>query len=83
MFTTASDAQELFCQWDAGYQPLRFVFGNVAYSIGLGRNLTGSIRKLVRGEVKQYSDIFNTTRNLALNRIIDDAKANNANSVVV
>jgi uncharacterized protein YbjQ (UPF0145 family) len=82
VFTTSADAQELFCQWDAGYQPLRFVFGNVAYSIGVGRNITGSIRKLARGEVKQYSDIFNTTRNLALTRIIDDAKSKGANSVI-
>ncbi len=81
-FTTSADTQELFCQWDAGYMPVNFVFGNVAYSIGFGRNLFGSIRQLARGEVKQYSDIFNVTRNLALNRIIDEAKAKNANSVI-
>ncbi len=81
-FASASDAQELFCQWDAGYQPIDFVFGNVAYSIGIGRNITGSFRKLVKGEVSQYSEIFNTTRSLALERIIDDAKTKGANSVV-
>lgn len=81
-FTTAADTQELFCQWDAGYMPVSFVFGNVAYSIGFGRNLFGSIRQLARGEVKQYSEIFNVTRNLALNRIIEEAKSKNANSVI-
>jgi uncharacterized protein YbjQ (UPF0145 family) len=81
-FTTSSDAQELFCQWDAGYQPVSFVFGNVAYSIGFGMNVMGSVRKLVKGEVSQYTEIFNTTRNLALQRITDEAKENGANSIV-
>lgn len=81
-FTTSADAQELFSQWDAGYQPVSFVFGNVAYSIGVGRSITGTFRQLAKGEVKQYSDIFNTTRNLALERIVKEAKDKGANSVV-
>lgn len=80
-FTTAADAQELFCQWDAGYRPISFVFGNVAYSIGAVRGLTGALRQLGKGEVKQYSDIFNTTRHLALTRMEDEARAKGANSV--
>ena len=81
-FTTSSDAQELFCQWDAGYQPISFVFGNVAYSIGFSSNIMGSVRKLARGEVKEYTEIFNTTRNLSLKRIVDEAKGFGANSIV-
>ncbi len=81
-FTTSADAQELFCQWDAGYKPISFVFGNVAYSIGVGKGILGSFKKLAKGEVTQFSGIFNTTRNLALQRIIEEAKARNANSVV-
>jgi uncharacterized protein YbjQ (UPF0145 family) len=81
-FTTSADAQELFCQWDAGYTPNGFVFGNVAYSIGIGRGITGAIRQLAKGEVKQYSDIFNTTRNLALERIQQEAASAGANSVI-
>lgn len=81
-FATSADAQELFCQWDAGYAPLDFVFGNVAYSIGVGKGIGGAFRQLAKGEVRQYSDIFNTTRNLALQRITDEARARGANSVV-
>jgi uncharacterized protein YbjQ (UPF0145 family) len=81
-FTTSADGQELFCQWDAGYKPISFVFGNVAYSIGIGRGITGAFRQLAKGEVKQYSDIFNTTRNLAIERICNEAKSKGANSVV-
>lgn len=81
-FTSSADGQELFCQWDAGYQPVSFVFGNVAYSIGLGKGILGAFRQLAKGEVKQYSGIFNTTRNIALERIQQEAKNVNANSVV-
>jgi len=81
-FTTSADGQELFCQWDAGYAPISFVFGNVAYSIGIGRGIVGSFRKLAKGEVKEFSDIFNTTRNLSIQRISDEAKSKGANSVV-
>ena len=81
-FNTAADGQELFCQWDAGYRPISFVFGNVAYSIGVGRGITGAFRQLAKGEVRQYSDIFNTTRNLALERIENEARTHGANSVV-
>ncbi len=81
-FSTSADGQELFCQWDAGYTPISFVFGNVAYSIGIGRGIVGSFRKLAKGEVKQFSDIFNTTRNLSIERISNEAKIKGANSVV-
>jgi uncharacterized protein YbjQ (UPF0145 family) len=81
-FSTSANGQELYCQLDAGFEPKKFVFGNVAYSIGVGKGILGSLRGLGRGEVKEYSDIFNTTRNLALERIIDEARQAGANSVV-
>lgn len=81
-FTSSSDGQELFCQMDANYMPLDFVFGNVAYSIGVAKGIIGSFKELVKGEVTQFSNIFNVTRNLALQRIVDEAKTKNANSVV-
>ncbi len=30
-FSSAGDAQELYCHMDAGYEPKEFVFGNIAY----------------------------------------------------
>ena len=81
-FSTSADGQELFCQLDAGYVPMRFVFGNVAYSIGITGGLLGTLKTLKRGEIKEFSDVFNKTRNLALQRIVDDAKKVGANSVV-
>ncbi|MGH7141119.1 MAG: heavy metal-binding domain-containing protein [Minisyncoccia bacterium] len=81
-FSSSADGQELYCQIDAGYTPKRFVFGNVAYSIGIGRGVTGLFRQLVRGEVPQYTEIFTKTRNLALDRIVAEAKQAGANAVV-
>ena len=81
-FSTAADAQELYCQMDSGFEPLHFVFGNVAYSIGIGGNISGAFRKLVRGEVPQYSEIFDHTRHLALERICQNAKQHGANAVI-
>ena len=81
-FTSNSDGQEIYCQLDCGYRPISFAFGNVAYSIGLGGGNMGGFRSLVRGEVKEYSDIFYHTRHLALERIQNEAKAKGANCVV-
>lgn len=81
-FTSAGNAQELYCHMDAGYQPLAHVFGNIAYSIGLGGGVLAAFKTLGRGEVREYSNTFNITRHKALTRLIDDAKRAKANAVV-
>ncbi|MDI9818468.1 MULTISPECIES: heavy metal-binding domain-containing protein [unclassified Legionella] len=81
-FSTSADGQELYAQLDAGYRPICFAFGNVAYAIGLGRGILGSLKTMARGEIKEYSNIFNQTRHLALSRIIENARQHDANAVV-
>jgi len=81
-FSTSADGQELYCQMDCGFHPARFAFGNVAYSIGVGGGIGGALRGLSRGEVIEYSDIFNQTRHLALQRLVADAMKVGANAVV-
>ena len=81
-FSTCADGQELYCQLDCGFMPIQFVFGNVAYSIGVGGGIMGGFRSLVRGEVKEFSDVFNETRHLALWRITEEARRAKANAVV-
>lgn len=81
-FSTCADGQELYAQVDAGYHPLHFVFGNVAYSIGLTGGLVGTLKSLGRGEVKEFSNIFNQTRHLALKRLTAEARKVGANAVV-
>jgi uncharacterized protein YbjQ (UPF0145 family) len=82
LFSTSGNGQELYCQLDAGYVPIQFVFGNVAYSIGIGGGLLGGLKSLGRGEIKEFSAIFNTTRHLALQRIVAEARSAGANAVV-
>ena len=43
-FSTSADGQELYCQLDCGFMPIKFVFGNVAYSIGIGGGIVGGLR---------------------------------------
>lgn len=81
-FSTSTDGQDMYAQVDAGYEPVKFVFGNVAYSIGITRGIIGTFKTLVRGEIKEFSDIFNKTRHLALERITNEARKHGANSVV-
>ncbi len=81
-FSTSADAQELYCQVDCGFRPISYVLGNVAYSIGLGGNISGFLRSLGRGEVTEYSEIFDKTRHLALERITREARQCRANAVI-
>jgi|SRR5579884_2185357 len=82
-FSTACSGQELYCQIDAGYEPRHFVIGNVAYALGVTRGLLGTMRRLTRrGEVKEFSDMYNHTRHLALERLEQEAHERGANAVV-
>jgi uncharacterized protein YbjQ (UPF0145 family) len=82
LFTSAGDAQELYCHIDAGYQPIAHVFGNVAYSMGIGGGILGTLKTLARGEIVEFSDVFNQTRHVALARMVAEAKRARANAVV-
>ena len=82
-FSTACTGQDLFCQLDAGYEPRHFVIGNVAYALGIGRGITGGLKVLARrGEVKEYSNMYNHTRHLALERLEAEAAERGCNAVV-
>src|SRR3954452_11737235 len=81
-FSTSADGQELYCQLDAGFTPVKFVFGNVAYSVGVAGGFLGKLKSLARGEIKEFSDVFNRTRHLALDRLVAEARAVGADAVV-
>jgi uncharacterized protein YbjQ (UPF0145 family) len=82
VFSTAANGQELYCQLDCGFEPVQFVFGNVAYSIGVGGGLKGALRSLKSGEVVEFSEMLNKTRHLALERISTEAREAGANAVL-
>ena len=81
-YSTSSNGQELYCLLDCGYTPKKFVIGNVCYSIGVTGGIFGALKTMARGEIKEYSDIFNQTRHLALRRISQEARAAGGNAVL-
>ncbi len=81
-FSSAGSAQELYCHMDAGFQPISHAFGNIAYSMGVGGGFLGALKTLGRGEIKEYSDVFNHTRHHALERIAAQARNDKANAVI-
>jgi uncharacterized protein YbjQ (UPF0145 family) len=81
-FTTSASGSELYCHLDAGYTPISFVMGNVAYALGVGRGITGGLSTLAQGEVRQYSEMYNRIRHLALFRLRREAASVGANAVV-
>ena len=82
LFSSAGDAQELYCHLDAGYQPIQHVFGNISYNMGIGGGIMGGLKAMARGEIKEYSDVFNATRHKAVDRMVAQAKSCNANAIV-
>jgi uncharacterized protein YbjQ (UPF0145 family) len=81
-FSTAASGIELYCQLDAGYVPMRFAMGNIAYALGVGRGVMGSMRTLAKGEVREFSSMYNDIRHTALRRLREEAAACGANAVV-
>lgn len=82
IFTSSFDGKQLFCAMDAGYTPVHFAFGNIAYSIGIGGGFLGGVKTMFRGEIPEYSNILNTTRHAALSRLEADARHRGANVVL-
>lgn len=81
-FSSAASGIELYCHLDTGYVPRKFVMGNVAYALGLGRGIAGSFRTLARGEVHEFSSMYNEIRHTCLARLRAEAAQAGANAVV-
>jgi uncharacterized protein YbjQ (UPF0145 family) len=81
-FSTAASGMQTYCHLDCGYRPVKFVMGNIAYALGVGRGFMGSFRTMARGEVHEYSQMYNEIRHVALQRIRAEAVHAGANAVV-
>ena len=59
------------------------MIGNVAYALGIARGISGGLKMFARrGEVKEFSDMYNHTRHLALERLEAEAAERGCNAVV-
>jgi uncharacterized protein YbjQ (UPF0145 family) len=52
----------------------RPVLGLIVRSVGLTKGLTGTVRSLKAGEVKEFTEVVDRTRHTALERLIDHAR---------
>jgi uncharacterized protein YbjQ (UPF0145 family) len=57
-------------------------WGLIVRSRGLGRNITAGLRSLVGGEIHEYTELLNQSREEALDRLKEHALALGANAVV-
>jgi uncharacterized protein YbjQ (UPF0145 family) len=59
-----------------------FTWGLIVRSRGLGRNITAGLRSILGGEIHEYTELLNQSREQALDRLKEHAKALGANAVV-
>lgn len=61
---------------------LGFTWGLIVRSRGLGRNITAGLRSLVGGEIHEYTELLNQSREQALDRLRGHARELGANAVI-
>ncbi len=59
-----------------------FVYGLTVRSRGLGRNITAGLRSIAGGEIHEYVEMMQQSRDEALYRMVEHAKALGANGVI-
>ncbi|HVN73000.1 MAG TPA: heavy metal-binding domain-containing protein [Methanoregula sp.] len=61
---------------------LGFTWGLIVRSRGLGRNITAGLRSLAGGEIREYTQLLNQSRDEALARLREHARTLGANAVI-
>jgi uncharacterized protein YbjQ (UPF0145 family) len=61
---------------------LGVTWGLIVRSRGLGRNITAGLRSIMGGEIHEYTELLNQSREQALDRLKEHALALGANAVV-
>ena len=57
-------------------------WGLIVLSVGLTKGLTGTVRSLKAGEVKEFTEVVDQARHTALERLIDHARQLGGNAVL-
>ena len=63
-------------------QTLSIVRGSVVMTKHIGSDIGASFKTLVGGEIKAYTDMLNTAREIATSRMIEDAARFGADAVI-
>jgi uncharacterized protein YbjQ (UPF0145 family) len=59
-----------------------FTWGLIVRSRGLGSNITAGLRSIIGGEIHEYTELLNKSREQALDRLKEHAKTLGANAVL-
>jgi len=59
------------------------VFGLVVRSRGLGSTIMASLRSLIGGEIKEYTVMLEDSRKQAIDRLVVNAQAMDANAIIM
>lgn len=63
-------------------QMLGFVKGSTIQSKHIGKDIGASFKTLIGGEIKAYTDMMNEARDIAINRMIEEAQRLGADGIV-
>ena len=64
------------------YEALGLVKGNVVKAKHIGRDLMAGVKNIAGGEIKSYTDMLAESREIATERMIDEAEKLGADAVV-
>lgn len=63
-------------------EALGLVKGTIVQSKNFGKDFMASMKTLVGGEIKDYTDMLNEARQIAIKRMVDEATALGADAIV-
>ena len=63
-------------------EPLSIVKGTVVQSKHFGKDFMAGMKTIVGGEIKGYTEMLNEARQIATNRMVDEAAALGADAVI-
>ena len=63
-------------------ETLGIVKGNVVQCRNVGRDFMAGIKTLVGGELKEYTEMLNQARQIAIKRMVDEAETMGAEAII-
>ena len=63
-------------------ETLGLVWGTTTRARHLGRDITAAIRNIFGGEIKEYTNLLDESRKIALDRMVEKARSMGADAVV-
>ena len=63
-------------------ETLGLVKGNVVQCRNVGRDFMAGIKTLVGGELKEYTEMLNQARQIAIKRMVDEAETMGADAII-